>query len=203
MKTPIDKLMDAQYIKRWAIVGTATENNLATHSFNVAMLAMEIYKRMPDMYMRYSERDICFYALIHDIGEVYTGDIPTPTKVKMLKAGLDINTFDPEVAEEAWPSEEVKKIVKAADLIDNYIFIKDNGIGSRARAAMEEVLGRLMRFAGEAEPSLGKAMLEVYSYVEGRLSDVIKEGKRAEGNYPESAEKAADAGDFDVMGRKP
>lgn len=179
MITPIDKLMDAQYIKRWAIVGTATENNLAAHSFNVAMLAMEIYNRIPSARMMYAESLVCYFALIHDIGEVYTGDIPTPTKMKMQKAGFDINTFDSDVAMEKRPPEAIRKIIKAADLIDNYVFIHDNAVGSRGKAAQKEVLGRLMDYAGRADPVLGKAMLDVYSYVIGRLSDVIEEGKRA------------------------
>ena len=94
MQTPIDRALDAQYIKRWALVGTVIDNNVAVHSFNVALIAMDIRKRMS--YDRaVSEMELCYFAVLHDMREVYTGDIPTPTKEKMKQAGFDPENFDP------------------------------------------------------------------------------------------------------------
>jgi 5'-deoxynucleotidase YfbR-like HD superfamily hydrolase len=202
MRTPIDKLMDAQYIKRWAICGTALENNLATHSFNVAMLAMEIANRMPDVKRRHPESLICYYALIHDVGEVYTGDIPTPTKAKMLQAGLDINNFDMDAVMENHPSEEIKSIIKAADLIDNYLFILEHGIGSRARSAQIEVFGRLIDYSSRVPPILGKAMMDTLNYVMRRMSDVIQEGRRVEEANKAELERDGTVRDINIVGGK-
>ena len=77
MITPIDKLMDLHYTQRWTLVGTNKESTVASHSFNVAMIAMDIRKRMFNT-SDASEMEVCFFALIHDVKETYTGDMPTP-----------------------------------------------------------------------------------------------------------------------------
>lgn len=90
------------------------EETIAHHSANVAMIATVLAGEIrPAMLM---------YALTHDVGEVYTGDVPYPFKKQhpALKAYLDN-------AEELYkinnglnfPCDlEDYEIVKAADMLD-------------------------------------------------------------------------------------
>ena len=182
LKTPVDRLMDAQHVKRWSLVGTTVENTVATHSFNVAVLAMAIRREMRNT-IHINESELCFFALMHDIKEVYTGDIPTPTKVKMRSAGFDPETFDPEVPDERQPPPEMKAIIRMADLIDNSIFIREHGQGARARSAAIEVRGRLADALDGAPPDLQEAARRVLKYVEERTSEQPEERIRiAENN---------------------
>lgn len=177
LKTPVDRLMDAQHTKRWSLVGTTVENTVATHSFNVAVLAMAIRRQMRNT-NHISESELCFFALMHDIKEVYTGDIPTPTKNKMKESGFDPENFDPEVPDERQPGIEMKLIIRLADLMDNYLFIAEHGQGTRARSAAAEVSGRLGRAIGEAPSDLQQAAQWVLEYVQGRKSEQPEERKR-------------------------
>lgn len=177
LKTPVDRLMDAQHTKRWSLVGTTIENTVATHSFNVAVLAMAIRRKMMNT-NHISESELCFFALMHDIKEVYTGDIPTPTKNKMKDAGFDPENFDPEVPDERQPPPEMKAIIRLADLIDNYLFIAEHGQGTRARSAAAEVSSRLGRAIGGAPSDLQQAAQWVLEYVKGRHSEQPEERTR-------------------------
>lgn len=177
LKTPVDRLMDAQHTKRWSLVGTTIENTVATHSFNVAVLAMAIRRKMMNT-NHISESELCFFALMHDIKEVYTGDIPTPTKAKMRGAGFDPENFDPEVPDERQPPPEMKAIIRLADLIDNYLFIAEHGQGTRARSAAAEVSSRLGRAIGGAPSDLQQAAQWVLEYVKGRHSEQPEERAR-------------------------
>lgn len=177
MKTPIDKLMDAQYLTRWSMVGTDKEQNVAAHSFNVAMLAMEIRKRMFNT-IAISEQEVCYYALIHDVREVYTGDIPTPTKAKMKAMGFDPDGIDPDCPDEAEPTATVAQIVRAADLIDCYVFIAEHAVGTRGRGAISEVSGRLREYLAGISEDMRRAAVETMSYVQQRKSESDEERRR-------------------------
>lgn len=182
MITPIDRLMDAQYCQRWSMVGTVIPSNVAVHSFNVAMIAMEIRKRMMNT-IHFSEMEVCYFALIHDVKEVYTGDIPTPTKTKMRAAGFDPESFDPGVPDEMEPSPRVRQIVKMADLIDNAYFISRHGTGTRATTATAEVSRRLSDALAGADSDLLQAARATIDYIEERSSEQEDERRRLETEY--------------------
>ena len=116
MRTSPDRAYDAQHVKRWSLVATTAESTVASHSFNVAVLAMAIRKQMRNT-IDIDVKDVCYYAILHDIDEVFTGDIPTPTKTAMRAQGVEPNTLFPgqEVAE---PTDKVRAVVKMADLIE-------------------------------------------------------------------------------------
>lgn len=160
------------------MVGTTKESNVASHSFNVAMIAMAINKRLdgkdPDV-----NRAVCYYALIHDVAEAYTGDIPTPTKARMKKEG-----FDPDkmvgMAQESSVPIWIQKIIKAADLIENYVFISEHASGARGRLAAVEVGGRLRGYLDACAPDLREAALTVLRDIGERKSDAVVEREEAQ-----------------------
>lgn len=202
MKMPIDKCLDALYVQRWSLVGTDKESTVASHSFSVAMIAMEIRKRMYNK-IGFSEQEVCYFALTHDIREVLTGDVPTPVKTTMREVGFDPERMYPEIPAEETPGTGIRHIVKAADLIDNYVFISTHGIGTRARVAAIEVGGRLTEFLAGASPDLARAAADTLAYIQERKSDDPEEGRRIK-EASETARRVASFGPIPpVLDREP
>jgi len=141
------------------------------------MIAMDIRKRMFNT-IAIDEKTVCYYALIHDVKEAYTGDIPTPTKVAMKTAGFDPDNYHEDHIDESEPTAEIWAIIKAADLIENYIFVYEHGTGTRARAAVEEVGGRLWDYLDGASQDLRDAAAASLKYIQRRSSDAVEERKR-------------------------
>ncbi|MGG6313718.1 5'-deoxynucleotidase [Paenibacillus macerans] len=68
-------------IRRWSLMRSTAADNVAEHSYHVALLShllCEIGNRMFDRQLD-AERAAAL-ALFHDATEVFTGDIPTPVK---------------------------------------------------------------------------------------------------------------------------
>ncbi|GGG52430.1 5'-deoxynucleotidase [Paenibacillus radicis (ex Gao et al. 2016)] len=136
-----------KYIERWSLMRNTTKENVAEHTFHVALLAhmlCEIGNNVFDA--SYNADRAVTIALFHDATEVFTGDIPTPVKhhnPKMLSSFREIEAMAaerllgmvPEPLQAAYSpllikpeddrlsAEEQKlyALVKAADLLDAYL----------------------------------------------------------------------------------
>lgn len=164
--TPLYKLLDAQHIRRWNIVGTVIESNVAVHSYNVAMIAAEIFKQVGGARMWFDIPLLMMHALFHDADELEGGDIATPTKIAMRGAGYDFEALKTDEQKACF--EEYKDIIKGADLIDNYLFIANYGVGSRAGEAETDAYDRLQMFMGTSSENLRNAMNDVLSAIIAR-----------------------------------
>ena len=105
----------AGIVPRWAIIKTSKAQSVAEHSYNVAMITKIILSDFITTPL--DDNEIIVTALGHDFHEIYTGDIPTPAKMRKTDA-------------EAMPIE--KMIIKLADCIESYAFIKRNCADSLA-----------------------------------------------------------------------
>ncbi|NMT62913.1 5'-deoxynucleotidase [Marinobacter orientalis] len=124
-----------RWIKRWGLMRNAIEENVATHSWEVATLAHALaIIRNRHFGGQVNVDRIAAAALYHDATEVITGDMPTPVKYHskvMREAFGDIehkaeaellallpddlrDEFAPYIRECAWAPEE-KELIKAAD----------------------------------------------------------------------------------------
>ena len=124
-----------RWIKRWGLMRNAIEENVATHSWEVATLAHALALIRNRHFDGAVNADrIAAAALYHDATEVITGDLPTPVKYHsqvMREAFGDIehkaeaellallppvlrDDFAPYVRESQL-SEEEKELIKAAD----------------------------------------------------------------------------------------
>lgn len=124
-----------RWIKRWGLMRNAIEENVATHSWEVATIAHALALIRNRHFQGQVNADrIAAAALYHDAIEVITGDMPTPVKYHskvMREAFSDIEhkaegellallpddlraDFDPYVRESGWGQEE-KELIKAAD----------------------------------------------------------------------------------------
>jgi hypothetical protein len=95
-------------IKRWGIIKMSREQSVAEHSFNVAVIT----KKLCEMFGKDGilegvvYNDLIAEAIFHDCCEVFTGDIPS-------------------VVKEPSPC-HCHPIVKLADLIESFVFFRDN-----------------------------------------------------------------------------
>lgn len=124
-----------RWIRRWGLMRNAIEENVATHSWEVATLAHALaIIRNRHFGGQVNVDRIAAAALYHDATEVITGDMPTPVKYHsrvMREAFGDIehkaeaellallpddlrDEFSPYIRESEWAPEE-KELIKAAD----------------------------------------------------------------------------------------
>lgn len=133
----------AQYVQRWSTVHLTHRQSLAEHSFNVAMIAMDLSSRIFGEHPAGLLDQIVRYALVHDLDEVITGDIPTPTKQRLLRHDPAIRGILEEsfgsASIPADPESLTMKIVKLSDLMESAFHVKQHGDGIHARQVAGEV----------------------------------------------------------------
>lgn len=124
-----------RWIRRWGLMRNAIEENVATHSWEVATIAHALAViRNRECDGGVNPEKVATAALYHDATEVITGDMPTPVKYHsavMREAFRDIEhkasdellallpeylreDFAPYIQESRW-DHEVAELVKAAD----------------------------------------------------------------------------------------
>jgi 5'-deoxynucleotidase len=70
-----------RFIRRWSLMRNTVPENVAEHSFFVAVLTHALCTIGHEVFHKEVETDRAVtLALFHDVGEVITGDIPTPVK---------------------------------------------------------------------------------------------------------------------------
>ncbi len=130
-----------RWIKRWGLMRNAIEENVATHSWEVATLAHALaIIRNRHFDGRVNVDRIAAAALYHDATEVITGDMPTPVKYHsqvMREAFGDIehkaeaellallppdlrDDFSPYL-QESRQSAEDRELIKAADRLSAWL----------------------------------------------------------------------------------
>lgn len=130
-----------RWIKRWGLMRNAIEENVATHSWEVATLAHALALIRNRHFGGTVNPDrVAAAALYHDATEVITGDMPTPVKYHskvMREAFGDIEhkaetellallpedlraDFEPYVRESGLAGEE-RELIKAADRLSAWL----------------------------------------------------------------------------------
>lgn len=118
-------------VKRYPICHTNRDQNVAEHSFNVLIIAMELAAQTGDKELMV---EVISYAIMHDMEEIYTGDIPSPFK-RQLRA--ECPSAAPLLDGLDHPEDEVRAIVKLADYLEAIWYIREFG-GSRLAESIKE-----------------------------------------------------------------
>jgi hypothetical protein len=128
--------MRFQAVKRWHMIEATRIQTLAEHSAVVALLAFYIARTAPGLFTFGPAENVATQALLHDLPEVFTGDIPSHTKrhlhgVEQLEQAVLPATFKVDVD----PS--VKLLIKICDLADGIRFVRLHGVDITAVHARE------------------------------------------------------------------
>lgn len=180
-----------RYIKRWSLMRNTMTENVAEHSYHVALLTHTLCTIANDIFGRGidSGRAVSM-ALFHDTTESFTGDIPTPVKhhnSEMLRNFREIErlaaeklymmipdslkpSYDPLLRQQE-ADQQLWKYVKAADLLDAYFkCVFELASGNRefgtAKRQTEEAIQQLQMeeidyFLSHFAPSIEKTLDEL------------------------------------------
>ena len=129
-----------KYIKRWSLMRSVREENIMEHSQQVAVIAHALALINNKIYGgNVDVNKVVLLAQYHEVGEVITGDLPTPIKyfnpeIKSAYKDLEktaskklVNmlpeTLKAEYEEYILPNEETEeyKLVKCADRLSAYL----------------------------------------------------------------------------------
>ena len=151
------KLVDAYRandVKRWQIVKTIRPQSVAEHSWSVAIiawrLAEEINKNSDCPFGEEVKRaDVIEWALVHDMPEIFTGDIATPVKM-YIKENAESTIFDrlekeadQDSSYDIKPLELVARIVKIADIMEAIAFLNENAVGQHAYEVQNRLVNKM------------------------------------------------------------
>lgn len=142
----------ASDVKRWGIVKTLRAQSVAEHSYQVAMIARRLclgYGLDSDQTAR-----VVWAALVHDLSEVLTGDVPTPTK--RLFIGKRLDQFEQRIQFCGEPTctilntgqgeaqgVPIERIVKMADVIEAIAFLTLNSCSDHGDEIREQLNRKL------------------------------------------------------------
>ncbi|MBP1989485.1 5'-deoxynucleotidase [Paenibacillus eucommiae] len=130
-----------RYIERWSLMRNVVKENVAEHSYHVAILTHVLCTIANEIFHKSVQtNEAVSLALFHDVTEVFTGDIPTPVKHqnsdilssfrKIEEVAADkLFQMIPEELQSIYKplindkesSSELRRFVKAADLLDAYL----------------------------------------------------------------------------------
>lgn len=176
--TPRD-LMRAQYVNRWQIVPTSRPQNVAQHSWAVAMLAMDLWCRRTGGQPGEAATDvelgrIAVMALWHDAPEVFTGDINTPTKLYMDVAEK-LDKLEDTAGEAYCQSIDyggpIRVCVKIADFLEALYWLMEHGEGSYANNQLHGLNERFHKYLNEHAPLWRDSAIDLWK----ELGDVNAE----------------------------
>ena len=123
----LSKVMDSGDIKRYHTLPTVGEQTNATHSWGVAVIATYLH---PDLNAR-----VLLKALMHDVGEIETGDIPAPVKWENPELKKQLSVLEARVEKnleiEYTLTEYEQRIFKQADMFELLFFcVKQRKLGN-------------------------------------------------------------------------
>jgi len=150
----IEAVMRLSAVKRWHMLDTSRSQTLAEHSANVAMLAYLIAMKAPAMYFG-PATFVGMAALVHDIGEVFSGDTPTPTKNYGTSIRAVIKQLENRLTPEFFKlscDRYTTLMIKMCDLADGIRFIRLHGIDITSRHAREGLERQLKKCYDDMEP---------------------------------------------------
>jgi hypothetical protein len=197
----VETVMRLSAVKRWHMIDTTRTQNLAEHSANVAVLAFVIAARCPLMYFG-SGVAIAGKALLHDIPEVFIGDIPTHSKKWLDRESIDTaeKAITPPCFYNTPVDDRSATLIKICDLADAIRFIRIHGADVTSRHAQEGIEKQFWKkflsvYKAWPLEVLNHVLLDAYFYayetrvyspgatVPANVQDMVDDVARGSGNF--------------------
>ena len=153
-------------VPRWSVVPHIGQQSVADHSIRVVFIADEIRRRMKDS--PYRQLNLLWGALIHDVEECVTGDIPGPAKALMC---YDRRRHAPLVEVPDGPGLTLAeiKLIKVADLIEAATYINMWGKGLHAQHAYAHLKEKIEDLHTEPYYTAAASVMQEILLDSGRL----------------------------------
>jgi hypothetical protein len=157
-----------QSIRRWHMVDTTRAQSIGEHSANVALLAYHIAHKVPNEFFG-DPCKVLAPGLMHDLPEVFMGDIPTHTK-KYLSGvqELEERLTPPEYRYQS--TDDIDLLIKICDLADGIRFIERFGVDRVAIFATE---GLRQQLDVKLKHARAKWPEPVWVVVEDKINDYL------------------------------
>lgn len=125
------------YVPRWNIVPVSRPQTVAEHSWRVGIIAASLASKLGLDESQFAQ--CVLYASVHDLGEVRSGDLPTPYKstLENIHPGIIDKAdmaYDSEVTDTraAFKGTTVGAVVKIADYVEAIHYLDLWGVGTYA-----------------------------------------------------------------------
>lgn len=172
-------------IRRCGIINTVSSTSVAEHSYYTALIAYDITTKLLERGVVIQTSKVLMSALMHDLAETITGDIPHPFKMisKDLKQKIkDVETqaarmYFPEYVDthiNAKIDESIEAVVvHAADFLELYLYcVEEQLLGNKQRYIFD-IMERCREICEEIENGLTRRV--VLEYFE-KFDNVLSEG---------------------------
>jgi len=175
VKTPhvMNDLLALSHVPRWSVVSHTGHQSVADHSFRVAVIYLELCLRLD---RAVGPTDL-MWIIVHDGPEAWIGDIPGPFKTANAEAEVTPWWHD----FKARVPDDVRALVKVADLVEGATWIERWGVGHQAAWAAQRSRGRALEKAREVAELVGYGPERLYAIVEGLMMDITAEIGRCGG----------------------
>ena len=168
LKKQLKFILEGGEVKRYHTVFTIQHETVGHHSFGVACMCLLLTVGM-------CSHELLRAALLHDLAEHQTGDIPSPAK-KQYGIGEQVNELETELLNSVGLrfslTEGEKRTLKLSDIFQGMAFcLREIQLGNRR---LEEIFGRYASYASDMI-LLGRE-LEIYDLI---MSEYYRELARA------------------------
>lgn len=124
---------DLTHVGRWGILRRIRNQNVAEHSYYVTVYCIELISLLGVEVTPYETLQLVHSALVHDVDEIWTGDIPGPAKRVM---NVDTKPLASSRMQEILPmhamahskvvlSPMLRQILKVADFLEAVLYLCD------------------------------------------------------------------------------
>lgn len=143
MKAQLNFIQSGADVKRYHTVTTIQQETVGHHSHGVAVICLLLDDN--------ASRDLLIAALLHDLAEHQTGDIPSPAK-RQYGIGDQVSDLEDRLLAEAgipMPSlsDHEKRVLKLADIAQGALFCaREIALGNRG---LKKVFDRYISYANQ------------------------------------------------------
>lgn len=164
---------DLNTLPRWSLVRVNRRQNLAEHSYYVALYAMQVAELI---HWEGSAGALTRWALIHDAPELETGDIPGMTKDAVFD-GAAMDALEQRVVSQKFPKYQawynapypVRSIVKVADIMDAVMYIcEEMQSGNKVMGSLPAIPD--LQYTTWTDPRYGEPDMSIFNRNMHRLA---------------------------------